>query len=80
MLTGVFVLQDLVTRGEISCGMVVSGEYISHLSWNAAKQIRSLFSKQLASLTLGDAGAAVHRGPRRSDVHQVQGAAEGGHR
>ncbi len=59
MLTGVFVLQDLITRGEISCGMVVSGEYISQLSWNAAHQIRSLFSKQLASLTLGDAGAAV---------------------
>jgi len=59
MLTGVFVLQDFITRGEISCGMVVSGEYISHLSWNAARQIRSLFSKQLASLTLGDAGAAV---------------------
>jgi 3-oxoacyl-[acyl-carrier-protein] synthase III len=59
MLTGVFLLQDLVARGEISCGMVVSGEYISHLSWNAAKQIRSLYSRQLASLTLGDAGAAV---------------------
>ena len=59
MLTGVFILQDLITRGEINCGMVVSGEYISHLSWNAAKQVRSLFSKQLASLTLGDAGAAV---------------------
>jgi len=59
MLTGVFVLQGLIARGEISCGMVVSGEYISHLSWNAARQIRSLFSKQLASLTLGDAGAAV---------------------
>jgi 3-oxoacyl-[acyl-carrier-protein] synthase-3 len=59
MLTGVFLLQDFVARGEISCGMVVSGEYISHLSWNAARQIRSLFSKQLASLTLGDAGAAV---------------------
>ena len=59
MLTGVFILQDLVARGEINCGMVVSGEYISHLSWNAARQIRSLFSKQLASLTLGDAGAAV---------------------
>jgi 3-oxoacyl-[acyl-carrier-protein] synthase III len=66
MLTGVFLLQDLIARGEISCGMVVSGEYISHLSWNAAKQIRSLFSKQLASLTLGDAGAAVivERAPR----------------
>ena len=59
MLTGVFLLQDLVTRGEIKCGMVVSGEYISHLSWNAAKQIRSVLSKQLSSLTLGDAGAAV---------------------
>jgi 3-oxoacyl-[acyl-carrier-protein] synthase III len=59
MLTGVFLLQDLIARGEIKCGMVVSGEYISQLGWNAAKQIRSLFSKQLASLTLGDAGAAV---------------------
>ena len=37
MLTGVFLLQDLITRGEINCGMVVSGEYISHLSWNAAQ-------------------------------------------
>jgi 3-oxoacyl-[acyl-carrier-protein] synthase III len=59
MLTGVFLLQDFIARGEINCGMVVSGEYISHLSWNAARRIRSLFSKQLASLTLGDAGAAV---------------------
>ena len=59
MLTGVFLLQDLIARGEISCGMVVSGEYISQLGWNAAKQIRSVLGKQLASLTLGDAGAAV---------------------
>jgi 3-oxoacyl-[acyl-carrier-protein] synthase-3 len=59
MLTGVFLLQDLIARGEVSCGMVVSGEYISELGWNAARQIRSLFSRQLASLTLGDAGAAV---------------------
>jgi 3-oxoacyl-[acyl-carrier-protein] synthase-3 len=73
MLTGVFLLQDLVTRGEISCGMVVSGEYISHLSWNAARQIRSLFSKQLASLTLGDAGAAVivERAPDRSGIDVI---------
>ena len=75
MLTGVFLLQDLVARGEISCGMVVSGEYISHLSWNAAKQIRSLFSKQLASLTLGDAGAAVivERVPRGTPGIEVIG-------
>jgi 3-oxoacyl-[acyl-carrier-protein] synthase-3 len=73
MLTGVFVLQDLITRGEISCGMVVSGEYISHLSWNAAQEIRSLFSKQLASLTLGDAGAAVivERAPSGSGIDVI---------
>src|SRR6516162_3692114 len=73
MLTGVFLLQDLVARGEISCGMVVSGEYISHLSWNAARQIRSLFSKQLASLTLGDAGAAVlvERAPDSSGIEVI---------
>jgi 3-oxoacyl-[acyl-carrier-protein] synthase-3 len=75
MLTGVFLLQDLITRGEISCGMVVSGEYISHLSWNAARQIRSVFSKQLASLTLGDAGAAVilERVPRGTPGIEVAG-------
>jgi 3-oxoacyl-[acyl-carrier-protein] synthase III len=75
MLTGVFLLQDLITRGEISCGMVVSGEYISHLSWNAARQIRSVFSKQLASLTLGDAGAAVivERAPRGASGIDVIG-------
>ncbi len=73
MLTGVFILQGLISRGEISCGMVVSGEYISHLSWNAAQQIRSLFSKQLASLTLGDAGAAVivERAPSGSGIDVI---------
>jgi 3-oxoacyl-[acyl-carrier-protein] synthase III len=73
MLTGVFILQDFIARGEISRGMVVSGEYISHLSWNAARQIRSLYSKQLASLTLGDAGAAVmvERAPRGSGMDVI---------
>jgi 3-oxoacyl-[acyl-carrier-protein] synthase-3 len=59
MLTGVFLLNDFVRRGVIRCGMVVSGEFISLLGSNAANDIRSLFSRQLASLTLGDAGAAV---------------------
>jgi 3-oxoacyl-[acyl-carrier-protein] synthase-3 len=73
MLTGVFLLQDFIARGEISCGMVVSGEYISHLSWNAARQIRSLFSQQLASLTLGDAGAAVivERAPSGTGIEVI---------
>jgi 3-oxoacyl-[acyl-carrier-protein] synthase-3 len=40
-------------------GMVVSGEYISQLGENAAKHVRSIVSRELASLTLGDAGAAL---------------------
>ena len=59
MLTGVFILNDYIRRGEIERGMVVSGESISQLGRNAAQQIRTIMSRQLASLTLGDAGAAV---------------------
>ncbi|MGO9559375.1 MAG: 3-oxoacyl-ACP synthase III family protein [Acidimicrobiales bacterium] len=65
MLTGVFVVANRIRRGEIDCGMVVSGEYISQLGKNAAKHVRSIVSPELASLTLGDAGAAaiVERAP-----------------
>jgi 3-oxoacyl-[acyl-carrier-protein] synthase III len=59
MLTGVFLLNDINRRGAIRCGMVVSGEFISGLGTNAAREVRSVMSSQLASLTLGDAGAAV---------------------
>ena len=59
MLTGVFLLHDLVRRGAIRRGMVVSGEHITGLGTNAARSIRSLYSPQLASMTLGDGGAAV---------------------
>jgi 3-oxoacyl-[acyl-carrier-protein] synthase-3 len=59
MLTGVFIVANRIRRGEIECGMVVSGEYISQLGRNAAKHVRNIMSPELASLTLGDAGAAV---------------------
>lgn len=69
MLTGVFVLNDYIRRGEIERGMVVSGESISQLGRNASRQVRSILSRQLASLTLGDAGAAVivERAPAGAD-------------
>lgn len=73
MLTGVFILNDFIRRGEIRCGMVVSGECISQLGTNASKQVRSVLSRQLASLTLGDAGAAaiVERAPEGSSGIEV---------
>ena len=59
MMTGVFLLNDFIRQGRIRRGMVVSGEYISELGSNAAQEVRDVMSDQLASLTLGDAGAAA---------------------
>lgn len=59
MLTGVFILNNWIRQGIIRRGMVVSGEYISPLGRNAAAHIRNIMSRELASLTLGDAGAAL---------------------
>ena len=59
MLTGVFILNDFIRRGVISCGVAVSGEYISGVARGAAAEVRSIISHQLASLTVGDAGVAV---------------------
>ena len=59
MLTGAFILNDWIRLGVVRRGMVVSGEYISQLGENAAKHVRSILSRELASLTLGDAGAAL---------------------
>ncbi len=75
MMTGVFILNDFIRRGAIRRGLVVSGEYITHLGANAARQVRSIVSKQLASLTVGDAGAAalVERAPAGAPGIEVAG-------
>ena len=75
MLTGVFILDDLVRQGRIQRGMVVSGEYISELGRNAAQEVRDVLSDQLPSLTLGDAGAAaiVERAPDGAPGIEVAG-------
>jgi len=75
MLTGVFLVANRIRRGEIRCGMVVSGEYISQLGVNAAAHVRTILSRELASLTLGDAGAAVilERAPEGSRGIEVAG-------
>ena len=59
MLTGVTILNNWIRQGIVRRGLVVSGEYISSLSRNAARHIRTIMSKELACLTLGDAGAAL---------------------
>ncbi len=75
MMTGVFILNDLIRQGRIRRGMVVSGEYISQLGVNAAREIRTIADDQLASLTLGDAGAAaiLERAPEGAPGIEVAG-------
>jgi 3-oxoacyl-[acyl-carrier-protein] synthase-3 len=74
-MTGVFILNDLIRQGRIRRGMVVSGEDISQLGRNAAREVRTVMSKQLASLTLGDAGAAaiLERAPEGAPGIEVAG-------
>lgn len=59
MLTAVTVANNWIRQGIIERALIVSGEYISQLGQNAAQHIHSIMSKELASLTLGDAGAAL---------------------
>lgn len=59
MMTGVFIANNYISRGIVSNCLVVSGEYISSLCTNAIQNINSQIHPEMASLTVGDAGAAV---------------------
>ncbi|MEX2231041.1 MAG: 3-oxoacyl-[acyl-carrier-protein] synthase III C-terminal domain-containing protein [Cyclobacteriaceae bacterium] len=59
MFTGIYIVDALIKTRAIRRGMVVSGEYITHLTQTAQKEIESFMDTRLACLTLGDAGAAL---------------------
>lgn len=59
MFTGIFIVNALLKTGAIRRGMVVSGEYITHLTQTAQNEIEDFMDTRLACLTLGDAGAAT---------------------
>ena len=59
MFTGIYLVNALLKTGAIRRGMVVSGEYITHLTQTAQKEIESFMDVRLPCLTLGDAGAAL---------------------
>ncbi|GAT08127.1 3-oxoacyl-ACP synthase [Mycolicibacterium novocastrense] len=59
MLTGVTIANNMIRQGAVKRALIVSGEYISQLGRNAARHVHNIMSKELASLTLGDAGAAL---------------------
>ena len=59
MFTAVWIIDAFIKAGLIRCGMVVSGEYITHLMQTAQKEIEGYMDSRLACLTVGDAGAAM---------------------
>ncbi len=59
MMTGMYIANNFISRGIVKNCMVISGEYISSVCTNAVKSIKSSKSGEMASLTIGDAGAAV---------------------
>ncbi|HLS76611.1 MAG TPA: 3-oxoacyl-[acyl-carrier-protein] synthase III C-terminal domain-containing protein [Nocardia sp.] len=59
MLTGVLLLDSMIRSGAARRGMVVSGECITPIADTAVREISQKYDPQFASLTVGDAGAAV---------------------
>ncbi len=59
LFTGVVILDSFIKAGVIKCGIVVTGEQGSELHESALRNIKHSFDGQLASLTLGDCGAAI---------------------
>jgi amino acid adenylation domain-containing protein len=59
MWTGITVADAFLRTGSVQRALVVSGEYITHLTDTAQKEIEGPIDSRLACLTLGDAGAAV---------------------
>ena len=56
--TAILIIDTFIRQGIIRRGMVVSGEYISHLSLTAQQEITNFMDSRLACLTLGDSGVA----------------------
>ena len=57
--TALAVAEARLLSGESRCAMIVSGEYITHLTKTAQQEVDGFLDPRLACLTLGDAGAAV---------------------
>ena len=69
LFTGIMVADRLLHQHVVNRVLVVSGEYITHLTKNAQREIQNNRDRRLACLTLGDAAAAlILERTDRSDV------------
>ena len=59
VFTAIMVVDELIRRGDVRRALVVSGEYITHLTATAQRELNGLHDERLACLTLGDAGVCL---------------------
>ncbi len=59
VFTAILVVDELIRRGDIRRALVVSGEYITHLTATAQRELEGSHDQRLACLTLGDAGVCL---------------------
>lgn len=59
MFTGITVADAFLKAGMVQRALVVSGEYITHLTRTAVKEIEDNKDSRIPCLTLGDSGAAL---------------------
>jgi 3-oxoacyl-[acyl-carrier-protein] synthase III len=59
MFTAIHIVDSFVGLGLIRRGLVVSGEYITHLTKTAQEEIEGFMDPRLGCLTLGDSGACL---------------------
>lgn len=59
MLTGVYILNNMIKTHAVKTGMIISGECITPISETAIKEIKEPIDPQFASLTVGDSGVAL---------------------
>jgi 3-oxoacyl-[acyl-carrier-protein] synthase III len=59
VFTAIMVVDELIRRGDVRRALVVSGEYITHLTATAQRELDGVHDQRLACLTLGDAGVCL---------------------
>lgn len=68
MFAGLLIADTFIRLGLSRCAMVVSGEYITHLTRTAQQAVEGFMDSRLACLTLGDAGAALILEPSEGEA------------
>jgi 3-oxoacyl-[acyl-carrier-protein] synthase III len=71
MMTGVYVLDQMIKAGVVKNGIVISGECITPIADTAVREISEPFDAQFGSLTVGDSGAAVVLDESTSDQDRI---------